>query len=314
MKRKRGFTLIELLVVVAIIALLISILLPSLARAREITKRAVCASNLRGVGQSMKVYANDNTDWYPAAPYKVTVTSVGHAITFIEKMSLNLTSAQTSGDITEVHPSRSLFLLIINGSCSTKQFTCPSVGDQEDDMRNGTGTSVVAAQPGTTRFDFKGYPYLSYGYQLPFGPRAKPNEGLDPRIALMADKGPFFEAGSPGSSEWWTKDKYVTTWGASGTAITLTGYTTAAQLLSAPSDKWKNFNSRNHAGEGQNVLYGDGHVDFGKKPIAGVNSDNIYTSSVVTGSGEALMVGSILGNTPANLKGPTTQTDSMIVP
>ena len=70
MARRKAFTLIELLVVVAIIALLISILLPSLSRAREITKRAVCASNARRIGQSMKVYSNDNADWYQSLLFK----------------------------------------------------------------------------------------------------------------------------------------------------------------------------------------------------------------------------------------------------
>jgi prepilin-type N-terminal cleavage/methylation domain-containing protein len=59
-KRKRvfGFTLIELLVVVAIIALLISILLPSLSRARELSKRLVCGSNESGMGKACKIYAS----------------------------------------------------------------------------------------------------------------------------------------------------------------------------------------------------------------------------------------------------------------
>jgi prepilin-type N-terminal cleavage/methylation domain-containing protein len=56
---RRAFTLIELLVVVAIIALLLSILLPSLAGAREQGKRAVCLSNLSGLGKAMWQYSGE---------------------------------------------------------------------------------------------------------------------------------------------------------------------------------------------------------------------------------------------------------------
>ncbi|MCH8804781.1 MAG: type II secretion system protein [Planctomycetes bacterium] len=52
------------LVIVPII--LVSILLPALSRARELAKRAVCASNLRIIGQNLHIYANDNGDWFPA--------------------------------------------------------------------------------------------------------------------------------------------------------------------------------------------------------------------------------------------------------
>jgi prepilin-type N-terminal cleavage/methylation domain-containing protein len=62
---RQAFTLIELLVVVAIIALLISILLPKLARAKEQSRTVKCLSNLKQVGIAMQSYFLDTNDWFP---------------------------------------------------------------------------------------------------------------------------------------------------------------------------------------------------------------------------------------------------------
>lgn len=60
-----AFTLIELLVVISIIALLVAILIPVLAKARTSASDVQCLSNLRQVGASLVLYANDNADRFP---------------------------------------------------------------------------------------------------------------------------------------------------------------------------------------------------------------------------------------------------------
>jgi prepilin-type N-terminal cleavage/methylation domain-containing protein/prepilin-type processing-associated H-X9-DG protein len=65
MRRYRGFTLIELLVVIAIIAILAAILFPVFARARRAAMASTCQSNLKQLGNAMKMYLSDWDDTYP---------------------------------------------------------------------------------------------------------------------------------------------------------------------------------------------------------------------------------------------------------
>ncbi|MCS7033889.1 MAG: prepilin-type N-terminal cleavage/methylation domain-containing protein [Phycisphaerae bacterium] len=66
--RRRAFTLVELLVVIGIIAILIAILLPAMQRARQQSNSTVCKSNLRTLGQMLRIYESENKGFiFPVA-------------------------------------------------------------------------------------------------------------------------------------------------------------------------------------------------------------------------------------------------------
>lgn len=68
--RRRGFSLVELLVVISILTLLVSLVLPSLDKARKLSKQVVCMTNVAALCKGLSMYETAHPGWLPLAVYK----------------------------------------------------------------------------------------------------------------------------------------------------------------------------------------------------------------------------------------------------
>ncbi len=124
---KLAFTLIELLVVVAIIALLISILLPSLNRARDQARQLVCLTQLRSQGEAASFYSEDNAGYLPRGiqdwteEYHIFATAVLKYLGFQGDLELGVTADTSKLWSYDGPPARTLNKILRR----VPQFQCP---------------------------------------------------------------------------------------------------------------------------------------------------------------------------------------------
>ncbi|MBX3394518.1 MAG: prepilin-type N-terminal cleavage/methylation domain-containing protein [Phycisphaerae bacterium] len=284
-KRSKAFTLIELLVVIAIIALLISILLPSLSRARELSKRTVCAANLKGLGQSMYIYAQDDPGTFPAIA-QVWNANNGAMQNFLPNNRINEPSTTGTPSV-----SVDLWALLRANNSTPKQFNCPSTTDIPD-----------PAQDTTAYFDFLSEnpasgasQYLSYGYHYQHDPNRRiVGTSSEPTFPIMADGNPYIKGG-------------------------ITGVAPLTDRREAGRGNSKNHTNR----EGENILFQDSHVSFEKGPDVGLSGrispgltvsrgrDNCYTY-VAAGATQPVDAGTAIPT--ATIANPGSNSDAVIVP
>lgn len=285
--RRKGFTLVELLVVIGIIALLISILLPSLNRARETANRVKCGSNMRQIGQAIQLYANENKGNYPRTRYSTVTAGINGYFDppvtapnpppkdpFIDSLG--------TGDNDVV---KAMFLLIRTQDITPEVFICPSSNDEKDTYGSGAGVSAQS------KVSFTLPKNLSYSIANPYpdtnavNNSYKLNATTGAEFAIAGDKNP---------------------------AGAINYLLTSATETSSQAEMQK-ANSPNHQGQGENVLYGDGHAEFQQNPFCGSKRDCIYTVSGSTN-------GSATTNRQAPAKGgttnciPTWSGDSVLLP
>jgi prepilin-type processing-associated H-X9-DG protein len=283
-KRYRAFSFVELLVVVGILTILVAILLPYFAAAREADRRARCVQNLNAIMAAMTHYASNNHGLYPAIAYDPVHNPNGYTA------YTGADSPDPFAKATKVSPNdvtAALWLLVRQHLVKPVVFVCPSTGNSRDPVR----TNGQEVDP-DHRSNFTDATHLSYSYSSPYSnaPGYQMDDTRPADFALMADKNPGVSTDKDPPYPPYNSDPFA--------------------LSQA--------NSLNHGRGGQNVLYADGHVSFQPTPYCGVGvadqRDNIYTalSPIPLVPGERPPAYSV-GICSRNV-GPSWKDDSYLVP
>ena len=269
MKRSKGFTLVELLVVVAIIALLVSILLPTLNRARELAKRAICQSQLNGVGKAIMIYYADSKDTFPCI-----ATNTNGTLTFDATCSTFSPGPYAPVTTLAINPVDNLSVLVYKGNLTWKMFLCPSTGSKER-VRDDTSRYGFGGVAGTS--------YCDYGLHIPYMTMSTTGNINKAWLSANADGGLAIMADRPPDPIMTSTNNFSPNHNKEGESV----------LYAGGNVKWSedtiiggSTTYYNRAGWGNNNIYlrdltaADGPMLTGAAPTATLITDSIYDSVI----------------------------------
>jgi len=247
------------------IALLIAILLPSLGKARELANRAQCAANITGTLKACVVYAQDQGDSFPMTSYNKPGYNVyfGTADSGSNSFGGAMNGIQTSPNA-QGNPASCLWILCVQGSTSTKSLQCksdPYADAAASPLQNSSNMYYVAPTS---------QGHLSYSIASPW----------------MATPGGMSGAEAAGgattlSGVWRNHTNATIPMMSDMAPVNGTG---GRSFTMANSSRPKALNSNNHSvGEGQEVGFGDCHVEWSRTPAVGPNGDFIFTINPTAG-------------------------------
>jgi len=298
--KRRGLTLIEVLLLVAVIFALLIFFSQSLRHHPNSNSRLACASNLRQIHTAMTLYSQDYDGIFPMVPL-----GKGHLVG--EDVTVNNLKLYGKEDAWKDFPadhnpsvSQNLWLLVRGDFAQPEIFTCPSsdmAGNKCDTRdlsrsKGGVGAEYFVDFTWKNKNGIMSYSFIQPWSEFSDNHTAKDiwwAADIDPRIVLAADA-------NNGPQPDYRKDKQPV------------GYPDFKQYI----------NSRNHTGDGQNALYGDGHVTFEKSANCGPGGDNIFTARAADDTGSPNQTAGVLSVRPQDPFRPkakkSPEWDTVLIP